>query len=136
MSSTKPKPVYQLRRQNLLHQKAPANPPQHHLGRTIPAAAAAAAATHVPSVDEVTHLCQDMMHFNHLSKEIVVLKDQDADADADEVDDELADENQPKKQRDTKKTSSTRSLRRRSNSFHKLIKAFRLQEASSFLAKA
>ena len=68
------------------------------------------------------------MHFNHLSKEIVVLKDQDADADADEVDDELADENQPKKQRDTKKTSSTRSLRRRSNSFHKLIKAFRLQD--------
>ena len=122
MSSTKPKPVYQLRRQSLLHQQTAAEnqPPHLHLEKIIPVAAAAAVATHIPSVDEVTHICKDMMHFNHLSKEIVVPKGQEADAD--EVDAEVANKQQ------SKKTSSSRPLRRRSNSFHKLIKAFRLQD--------
>ena len=122
MSSTKPKPVYQLRRQSLLHQQAAAvNHPHLHLEKIIPAATAAAVVTHIPSVDEVTHLCKDMMHFNHLSKEIFVPKGQDADAD--EVDAEVADKQQSKKT-----PSSSRPLRRRSNSFDKLIKAFRLQD--------
>ena len=109
-SNSKPKPVYQLRRQNLLQHH---DDSQRHLQKIIPAAA-----THVPSVDDITNMCKFMMRQNHLSKEIVIPKGLDLDEDADdEVHLAGAKQQIPK-----------RPLRRRSNSFHKLIKAFRLHD--------
>ena len=132
-SNSKPRPVYQLRRQSLLQhhdrhhyeeqQDTVSTRSQRHLQEISPAAAAVAASTHIPSVDDVTNMCKAMMHLGHLSKEIVIPKGLDLDADEDDEMHVSSAKQQP--------TSTERPLRRRSNSFDKLIKAFRLQDELS-----
>jgi hypothetical protein len=107
MFSTKPKSACQPRRQNRT-----VTATEHHLrdvSETDPAAADQTA--RAPFVDKVTDMCQSMKRMGHLSKEI--------------VDEEAS------KQRDASEKKTTmprRALRRRSNSFDKLLRAFRLEE--------